>query len=106
MDSARVAKRVNQGKVTLVYRRGIDELPARKEEVHHAKAEGIEFNLLCNPLVLGDDQHRVVGIECIRMELGEPDDLAVASPSRKRQRVHSRLRRGHRRDRQLRRIRC
>ena len=49
MDSARMAKRVNQGKVSLVYRRGIDELPARKEEVHHAKAEGIEFNLLCNP---------------------------------------------------------
>lgn len=81
MDSCRVAKRVNRGRVTLVYRRSIDELPARKEEVHHAKAEGIEFSLLCNPTrVLGDSEHRVIGIECVRMELGEPDDSGRRKP--------------------------
>ncbi len=74
MDSARVAKRLNQAKVSLVYRRSEDELPARKEEINHAKAEGIEMNLLCSPVkIFGDDQGRVQSIRCTRMELGEPD---------------------------------
>ena len=81
MDSARVAKRLNQAKVSLVYRRSIDELPARKEEVHHAQAEGIDFNLLCNPIeVIGDAEHRVRAIRCIRMELGEPDASGRRKP--------------------------
>lgn len=81
MDSARVAKRLNKAKVSLVYRRSIDELPARREEVHHAQAEGIEFNLLCNPIeVIGDDQYRVKAIRCIRMELGEPDASGRRKP--------------------------
>jgi len=81
MDSARVAKRLNQAKVSLVYRRSHDELPARKEEVHHAEAEGIDFNLLCNPVeVLGDSEHRVRAIRCIRMELGEPDASGRRKP--------------------------
>lgn len=81
MDSARVAKRLNQAKVSLVYRRSEDELPARKEEVHHAKAEGIEMNLLCNPVeILGDGEGRVTGIRCIRMELGEPDASGRRKP--------------------------
>jgi glutamate synthase (NADPH/NADH) small chain len=74
MDSARVAKRVTKAKVTLVYRRSEDELPARKEEVHHAKQEGIDFRLLNNPVeVLGNKTGEVTGIRCIKMELGEPD---------------------------------
>ncbi|MCB9367415.1 MAG: NADPH-dependent glutamate synthase [Calditrichaeota bacterium] len=74
MDSARVAKRLNKEKVSLVYRRSHDELPARREEVHHAEAEGIEFNLLCNPIeIIGDEHYRVKAIRCIRMQLGEPD---------------------------------
>ncbi|MCB1061014.1 MAG: NADPH-dependent glutamate synthase [Calditrichaeota bacterium] len=81
MDSARVAKRLNQAKVSLVYRRSEEELPARKEEVHHAKAEGIEMNLLCNPVeVLGDKEGRVTGIRCIRMQLGEPDASGRRKP--------------------------
>ncbi len=74
MDAARCAMRMGAEHVYIVYRRGMEELPARREEVHHAEAEGIEFRLLCNPTrVLGDEAGRVTGIECIRMELGEPD---------------------------------
>lgn len=81
MDAARIAKRLNGQKVSLVYRRSIDELPARKEEVHHAQAEGIEFNLLCNPTeVLGDENHVITGIRCVRMALGEPDDSGRRRP--------------------------
>ncbi len=81
MDAARVAKRLNQNRVTLVYRRSMEELPARREEVHHAQAEGIEFSLLCNPTrVLGNEAHRLTGIQCIRMELGEPDDSGRRKP--------------------------
>jgi len=81
MDSARVAKRLNQARVSLVYRRSVEELPARKEEVHHAEAEGIEFNLLCNPVeVIGDENGRVKAIRCIRMELGEPDASGRRKP--------------------------
>ena len=74
MDAARVAKRLGAEHVYITYRRGKDELPARKEEVHHAKEEGIEFKTLCNPVeILGDEDGRVCGMKCIRMELGEPD---------------------------------
>ena len=55
----------------VVYRRSKEEMPARAEEVEHAEEEGIEFKLLCNPVrIIGDDQGRVVGMECVRMELG------------------------------------
>ena len=73
MDAARCAKRMGAD-VTIVYRRGMEELPARKEEVHHAEEEGIVFKLLNNPVkILGDETGHVSGIECVRMELGEPD---------------------------------
>ncbi|MGI5978331.1 MAG: NADPH-dependent glutamate synthase [Oscillospiraceae bacterium] len=73
MDAARCAKRMGAD-VTVVYRRGMEELPARKEEVHHAEEEGIVFKLLNNPVkILGDETGHVSGIECVRMELGEPD---------------------------------
>ena len=81
MDAARVAKRLGDGNVYITYRRGMDELPARKEEVEHAVAEGIEFQLLNNPVsVVGDENGRVTGIELIRQELGEPDEKGRRSP--------------------------
>ncbi|PWL99405.1 MAG: glutamate synthase (NADPH), homotetrameric [Clostridiales bacterium] len=74
MDAARCAKRMGADEVTIVYRRSMEELPARREEVHHAMAEGIEFRLLCNPTrILDDGNGHVRGVECIEMELGEPD---------------------------------
>jgi glutamate synthase (NADPH/NADH) small chain len=83
MDAARTALRLGAEKVYIVYRRSMEELPARREEVEHAQEEGIDFRLLCNPLeILGyqnpDDPRDpkngfVTGIKCIRMELGEPD---------------------------------
>ena len=74
MDGARCAMRLGADKVYIVYRRGEEEMPARKEEQHHAKEEGIEFKTLCNPVeILGDENGRVNGIKCVRMELGEPD---------------------------------
>lgn len=74
MDAARVAKRLGAEEVYIVYRRGEEELPARAEEVHHAKEEGIIFKLLCNPTkILGDEAGWVKGMEVINMELGEPD---------------------------------
>jgi glutamate synthase (NADPH/NADH) small chain len=73
MDSARVSKRLGAD-VYLVYRRSRDEMPARAEEAHHAEEEGIDFRLLTNPIrVVGDDQGWVKGLECVKMELGEPD---------------------------------
>ena len=73
MDAARTALRLG-AEVYIIYRRSEEELPARKEEVHHAKEEGIIFNLLTNPTeILVDDNGWVRGIRCIRMELGEPD---------------------------------
>ena len=73
MDAARTALRLG-AEVYIVYRRGEEELPARKEEVHHAKEEGIQFHLLCNPTeILVDENGWVKGMRCIRMELGEPD---------------------------------
>ena len=74
MDAARCAMRLGAEHVYVVYRRGEAEMPARAEEKHHAKEEGIEFKTLCNPIeILGDENGRVCGMKCIRMELGEPD---------------------------------
>ena len=81
MDAARVAKRLGAEHVYITYRRGRDELPARKEEVEHAEAEGIEFNLLNNPCAIhGDENGHVTGIELIRQELGEPDEKGRRKP--------------------------
>ena len=81
MDAARVSKRLGAEHVYIVYRRGADELPARKEEVEHAEAEGIEFKLLNNPCAIrGDEEGHVTGIECIRQELGEPDEKGRRKP--------------------------
>ena len=74
MDAARCAMRLGAEHVYVVYRRGEAEMPARAEEKHHAKEEGIEFKTLCNPTeIIGDENGRVKGMKCIRMELGEPD---------------------------------
>ena len=74
MDAARCAMRLGAEKVYIVYRRSAEEMPARAEEVHHAKEEGIEFLYLTNPTrILGDENGRVSSMECIKMELGEPD---------------------------------
>ena len=73
MDAARVAKRMGSD-VSIVYRRGVEQMPARKEEIHHAMEEGIEFLTLNNPIrIIGDEKGFVKQIECIRMELTEPD---------------------------------
>lgn len=74
MDAARTALRLGAEKVSIIYRRSAAEIPARAEEVEHAKEEGIDFQLLTNPVeVLGDENGWVKGLRCIRMELGEPD---------------------------------
>ena len=74
MDSARTAMRLGADSVKVVYRRSRDEMPARAEELHHAEQEGIEFVLLTNPTqFFGDDNGRLTGMECLKMELGEPD---------------------------------
>ena len=81
MDAARSAKRLGAKNVYIVYRRSEKELPARLEEVHHAKEEGIEFRLLNNPVrILGTEDGKVKGLECIRMELGEPDSSGRRRP--------------------------
>jgi len=81
MDSARTAMRLGADSVKIVYRRSRDEMPARAEELHHAEQEGIEFVLLTNPTqFFGNDQGRVTGMECLKMELGEPDDSGRRSP--------------------------
>ena len=81
MDAARCAKRMGAEKVYIVYRRGMEEVPARKEEVHHAMEEEVEFKLLTNPVkVIGDENGYVTGIECISMELGEPDERGRRRP--------------------------
>ena len=80
MDAARTALRLG-AKSTIVYRRSMEELPARVEEVHHAKEEGVNFELLTNPVeILEDEKGNVKGIKCIRMELGEPDESGRRSP--------------------------
>lgn len=81
MDAARSAKRLGAENVYIVYRRGKEELPARKEEVMHAEEEGIIFKLLQNPTkILGTDEGWVDGMEVIHMELGEPDESGRRSP--------------------------
>ncbi len=80
MDAVRTAKRLGADAV-IVYRRSEAELPARVEEVHHAKQEGIDFRMLTNPVrILGDESGKVCGIECVKMELGEPDASGRRSP--------------------------
>ena len=80
MDAARTALRLG-AETTIVYRRTENELPARKEEVHHAKEEGIQFAMLTNPVeVVGDENGWVKAVRCIRMELGEPDESGRRSP--------------------------
>lgn len=81
MDSARTAMRLGAETVRIVYRRSRDEMPARAAEIHHAEEEGIELLLLTNPIrFIGDEGSRVVGMECIKMELGEPDASGRRSP--------------------------
>jgi len=81
MDSARTALRLGADEVNIIYRRSEKEMPARAEEVHHAKDEGIIFNLLTTiSKVFGDDDGRVRAVECIRMELGEPDSSGRRRP--------------------------
>ena len=81
MDAARCAKRLGAKEVYIVYRRGMEELPARAEEVEHAEEEGIIFKTLVNPKeVLGDDKGRVIGMRCVQCELGEPDDSGRRRP--------------------------
>lgn len=82
MDAARCAKRLGAEKVYIVYRRSMDEMPARREEVEHAEEEGIIFLTLNNPVeILGNDENFVTGMKCIKMELGEPDESGRRSPS-------------------------
>ena len=81
MDSARTAMRLGADRVRIVYRRSREEMPARAAEIHHAEEEGIEFFLLTAPKrFLGDEKGRVVGMECIKMELGEPDESGRRRP--------------------------
>ncbi len=81
MDSARTAVRLGAEKVYLIYRRSEKEMPARIEEVHHAKEEGIEFHILQNPKrIIGDEHSRVKAIECLKYKLGEPDASGRARP--------------------------
>lgn len=81
MDAARCAKRMGTERVYIVYRRSEEEMPARLEEIHHAKEEGIEFLMLTNPTeILGDKEGNAVQMRCERMELGEPDESGRRSP--------------------------
>ncbi|MCH5201160.1 MAG: NADPH-dependent glutamate synthase [Oscillospiraceae bacterium] len=81
MDAARCAKRLGAETVYIVYRRGLEEMPARKEEIHHAMEEGIIFRNLTNPVKInGDENGRVKSMECVEMELGEPDDSGRRRP--------------------------
>lgn len=81
MDAARTAKRLGAEEVYIVYRRSKEEMPARKEEIGHAEEEGIELRLLNNPVaIVGDDKGWVKGLQCVKMELGEPDASGRRSP--------------------------
>lgn len=85
MDAARCAKRLGAENVYIVYRRGEAEMPARNEEIEHAKEEGIIFRTLNNPVeILGDEHKLVTGMKCIEMELGEPDESGRRSPVEKK----------------------
>ncbi|MBU4526951.1 MAG: NADPH-dependent glutamate synthase [Desulfomicrobium sp.] len=81
MDSARTAMRLGADKVSIVYRRSRAEMPARSAEIHHAEEEGLHFELLSNPVrYIGDEKGRLKGVECVRMELGEPDSSGRRRP--------------------------
>lgn len=80
MDCARVAKRLGAEKVSIIYRRSEEEMPARLEEIHHAKEEGIQLELLTNPVKIIGEDNKVTGILCHRMELGEPDNSGRRRP--------------------------
>ena len=80
MDACRCAKRLGAEKVYIVYRRGEEEMPARNEEIHHAREEGIEFQLLTNPVEILGEGGKVTGMKCVRMELGEPDESGRRRP--------------------------
>jgi len=81
MDSARTAMRLGADRVRIVYRRSREEMPARIAEIHHAEEEGIEFHLLTAPTrFIGDERGRVIGVECLKMELGEPDESGRRRP--------------------------
>ena len=81
MDAARCAKRLGADEVYIVYRRSEQELPARREEVEHAKEEGIVFRFLTNPTeILGDEQKNTIALRCVEMELGEPDQSGRRRP--------------------------
>ncbi|MGN0550393.1 MAG: NADPH-dependent glutamate synthase [Acutalibacteraceae bacterium] len=85
MDAARSAKRLGAENVYIIYRRSEEEMPARNEEIHHAKEEGIEFKLLNNPVaILDDGSGKVNKIECVEMELGEPDASGRRRPIEKK----------------------
>ena len=85
MDAARCAKRLGAENVYIVYRRGMAELPARKEEVEHAEEEGIIFKTLCNPVEIHPDENGFVkSITCVEMELGEPDASGRRRPIEKK----------------------
>ena len=84
MDAARSAKRLGAENVYIIYRRGEEEMPARREEIHHAHEEGIIFKLLTNPTrIIGDENGSVKAIECVEMELGEPDESGRRRPRAK-----------------------
>ena len=81
MDAARSAMRLGADEVYIVYRRGMEELPARKEEIEHAEEEGIIFKTLTNPIeILGDEKGNVTGMKCVKMELGESDESGRRRP--------------------------
>lgn len=83
MDAVRCAKRLGAEHAYIIYRRSEKEMPARQEEIHHAKEEGVEFMLLCAPVkIIGDENGRVKGLECIRMQLGEPDESGRRRPEK------------------------
>jgi glutamate synthase (NADPH/NADH) small chain len=85
MDAARSAKRLGAEEVYIIYRRSMDEMPARLEEIHHAEEEGIIFKTLTNPIeILGTEDGYVRGLKCVEMELGEPDQSGRRRPSEKK----------------------
>jgi glutamate synthase (NADPH/NADH) small chain len=89
MDAARSAKRLGADNVYIIYRRSEAEMPARVEEIHHAKEEGIIFKLLNNPTrIIGSADGAVTGIECVEMELGEPDASGRRRPTVKKGSEH------------------
>ena len=82
MDAARCAKRLGAEQVSIVYRRGLSEMPARAEEIHHCQEEGVEFKLLTAPVeILGDERGKVNAMKCVKMELSEPDASGRRRPT-------------------------